>query len=385
MHDVRRRAAVAACLLWAALAAVAAALSLDDVFARLGAGATDADQALVAYSLAPRIVVALLAGAALGLAGALMQAALDNPLAEPSTLGVFAGAQLALGLLAAFAPAVGALGREAAAVAGGGGAAALVLALGWRRKLDPATVVLCGMVVAMVASSLTAALILSRGEYLFALLIWGGGALTQEGWRGSGAIAAALAVAGVGALLLARPLAALVVGETSARGLGVSTPAIRISALALGVLLATTVAAEVGLIAFVGLAAPTFARLAGARSSQTLLVAPAIGAVLLWLADSLVRHVGSDEMIPTGAATAVLGAPLLCGCCRASSSPIARPWSARPGAAIRRGRSPSSRRLASWRSWRRSSSAPTAMAGRFRPCARRSTCCPSALRERRRR
>lgn len=298
-------------LLWGALACVAAVLSLDDVAARLGPGASDVDHALAAYSLAPRIVVALLAGAALGLSGALLQSALDNPLAEPSTLGVFAGAQLALGVAAIVAPALGALGREAAAFAGGAGAAGLVLALGWRRKLDPATVVLCGMVVAMVASSLTAALILSRGEYLFALLIWGGGALTQEGWRASGAIAAALGVGAVGALALSRPLATLAAGETSARSLGAPTPLIRIAALGLGVLLATTVAAEVGLIAFVGLAAPTFARLSGARSSRVLLVAPVIGAILLWLTDSLVRHVGSGETVPTGAATALLGAPLL--------------------------------------------------------------------------
>lgn len=296
-------------LLWGGLACLAAAMSLVDLADMIGAG--DIDRALLAYSLAPRIVVAILAGAALGLSGALLQAALDNPLAEPSTLGVFAGAQLALGIAAVAAPALGGFGREAAAFAGGGGAAALVLALGWRRKLDPATVVLCGMVVAMVASSLTAAIILSQGEYLFALLIWGGGALTQEGWSATGAIAGSLVVAGLGAALLSRPLAMLVAGEASARSLGVPAPAVRIAALGFGVLLATTVAAEVGLIAFVGLAAPAFARLSGARSTRTLLVAPGIGAILLWLTDSLIRHIGTGESVPAGAATALLGAPLL--------------------------------------------------------------------------
>ncbi|PZQ15085.1 MAG: Fe(3+)-hydroxamate ABC transporter permease FhuB [Ancylobacter novellus] len=299
-------------LLWAALAAVAAALSLYDVFARLGAGATEIDRALVVYSLAPRIAVALLAGAALGLAGALMQTALDNLLAEPSTLGVFAGAQLALGIAAVFAPALGPLGREAAAFAGGGGAAALVLALGWRRKLDPATVALCGMVVAMVASSLSASLILSQGEYLFALLIWGGGSLTQEGWGPSGAIAAVLLAGALASVALARPLSVLVAGEESARSLGAPAPAIRIAALGVGVALATTVAAEVGLIAFVGLAAPALARLGGARGAHRLLAAaPAIGAILLWLADGVVQHIGSGETIPTGAVTALIGAPVL--------------------------------------------------------------------------
>lgn len=311
MADAPGKRALWPWLLWTALGLAAIALSLGDVFARLGAGSSEVDRALVVYSLAPRIVAGLLAGAALGLSGALLQSALDNPLAEPSTLGVFAGAQLALGVLAIWAPAAGALGREAAAFAGGGGAAALVLALGWRRKLDPATVVLCGMVVAMVASSLTAALILARGEYLFALLIWGGGSLTQEGWRSSVVIAAVLMV-GFGAFaLLARPLATLALGESTARSLGAPAPAIRIAALGVGVLLATTVAAEIGLIAFVGLAAPTFARMSGARGSATPFAAAAIGAILLSLTDALVRRFGSGETIPAGAATALLGAPLL--------------------------------------------------------------------------
>jgi iron complex transport system permease protein len=304
--------AAGAWLVWLGLAGLAAAVSMAEILPRVGAGASPIDHALLAYSAMPRIVVALVAGAALGLAGALLQSALDNPLAEPSTLGVFAGAQLALGLASSFAPALGSLGREAAAFAGGGGAAALVLALSWRRKLDPVTVVLCGMVVAMVASSLSAALILASGDYLFALLIWGGGSLVQEGWRPSAAIGATLAVGLVAAAIMSRPLATLTAGEDSARSLGAPAPAIRIAALGMGVLLATTVAAEVGLIAFVGLAAPTLARASGARSPGRLFAAaPAIGAILLWLTDGIVQLVGSGETIPTGAATAFLGAPLL--------------------------------------------------------------------------
>ncbi|GLK81673.1 Fe(3+)-hydroxamate ABC transporter permease FhuB [Methylopila turkensis] len=306
------RRGVAPWIVWSVLAALGVFLSLDGVAARLGPGADAVDHALLLYGALPRIAVAALAGAALGLSGALMQRALDNPLAEPSTLGVFAGAQLALGIAALAAPALGPLGREAAAFGGGAGAAALVLALGWRRKLDPVTVALCGMVVAMVASSLTAALILARGDYLFALLIWGGGSLTQDGWRASGAIAAVLLAGGAAAFALRRPLGVLAAGEASARSLGAPAPVIRIAALGIGVALATTVAAEVGLIAFVGLAAPTLARLSGARSAdRTLLAAPAVGAVLLLLTDGVVRHVGSGETVPTGAATAFLGAPLL--------------------------------------------------------------------------
>jgi iron complex transport system permease protein len=299
-------------LTWPALAALAAALALHLVLARLGAGAGPLDHALLAFSVGPRIATALLAGAALGLSGALLQSALDNPLAEPSTLGVFAGAQLALGIVAVIAPTTGAFGREAAAFAGGGLAAAFVVALAWRRRLDPVTVVLCGMVVAMIASSLSAALILAEGDYLFALLIWGGGSLVQDGWRPAATIAAVLAAGMGGAFALARPLGVLAAGESSALSLGAPVPAIRIAALGFGVLLATSVAAEVGLIAFVGLAAPTLARLSGARTMRGVLAgSTAIGAVLLLLTDGVIQHLGEGDAIPAGAATAFLGAPLL--------------------------------------------------------------------------
>ncbi|HEY0292560.1 MAG TPA: Fe(3+)-hydroxamate ABC transporter permease FhuB [Hansschlegelia sp.] len=309
------RSGVVPWVVWTALGALAAALAIGLVSARLGADfepASALDRALLLYGVGPRIATAILVGAALGLAGALMQAALDNPLAEPATLGVSAGAQLGLGLLAIAAPDVGGFAREGAAFLGGTAAVALVIALSWRRGLDPVTVVLCGMIVATIASGLSAALILANGDYLFALLIWGGGSLVQQGWGPAWAIGAALITGGLGAALLARALGVLSAGESGARSLGAPVGAIRTAALGLGVLLATTVAAEVGLIAFVGLAAPALARLSGARSTRhVLLAAPATGAILLWLTDGAVQQFGTGDALPTGAATAFLGAPLL--------------------------------------------------------------------------
>ncbi|WP_020186481.1 Fe(3+)-hydroxamate ABC transporter permease FhuB [Methylopila sp. 73B] len=311
-----REAALRGWAPWLLLGLVAAALWAATLGRHLGAGLTpssELDRLLLLHSLIPRAATALLAGAALGLAGALLQSALDNPLAEPATLGVSAGAQLALTLAALLAPGLGGLGREAVAFAGGAGAVAAVLALTWRRGLDPVSVVLTGMIVAMVASSLSAALILSQGEYLFALLIWGGGSLSQQSWAPAGAIAAALALAALPAALLARPLGVIATGDSGARGLGAPVAAIRLAALGVGVALATTVAAEVGLIAFVGLAGPALARLSGARTTKAVLLAsPLVGAVLLWLADGLVQSLPAGfSQIPTGAATALLGAPLM--------------------------------------------------------------------------
>ncbi|SBW11845.1 fused iron-hydroxamate transporter subunits of ABC superfamily: membrane components [uncultured Alphaproteobacteria bacterium] len=259
----------------------------------------------------PRLVVAPLAGAALGLSGAILQRVLRNPLAEPATLGIAPGAQLALGLAALHAPG---LPPQPVAFVGGAAAAALLLGLTWRRGLEPVAVALAGMMLGLTLSAASAALVLANGEYLFSLLIWGGGSLVQQGWGAVRALAVALALGGCGAALLLRPLALFGLGDDGARGLGLAVGAIRLAALGIAVALATATIAEVGVIAFVGLAAPAIAGLAGARGARArLLAAPPVGALLLSLADGLIQAAAGDagERIPAGVATALLGGPLL--------------------------------------------------------------------------
>jgi ferric hydroxamate transport system permease protein len=269
---------------------------------------------LLLNSVLPRAVVALLSGTALGLSGALLQQVLRNPIADPSTLGISAGAQFAMTTATLFAPALMDSARETVALLGGLAVVAILLTVTWKRGLEPITVVLAGMVVSLIAMALSATLILANGEYMMSLLIWGSGSLTQQGWDHAQAIALALSVSLMGALLLIRPLEILGLDDASARSLGVNLLSLRLLALAVAVWLATTVTAEVGVIGFVGLAAPAFARLCGARSQKDIYVAaPLIGAAILWLADGLVQlaAAGSAEMVPTGAATALLGGPLL--------------------------------------------------------------------------
>ena len=274
----------------------------------------DLNRILLFNSVLPRAAVALLAGAALGLSGALLQQVLRNPIADPSTLGIASGAQLAMTAATLFAPALMDTSRETVALAGGLGAVALLLSLAWKRGLEPVTVVLAGMVVSLIAMALSATLILANGEYMMSLLIWGSGSLTQQGWDHVQAIAITLVVSLVAAFILTRPLEIVGLDDASAKSLGVNLLVLRLLALAIAVWLATTVTAEIGIIGFIGLAAPTFARLCGARSQKDILIAaPLIGAAILWLTDGLVQLAagGSAEMVPTGAATALLGGPLL--------------------------------------------------------------------------
>lgn len=272
------------------------------------------NRVILLYSTLPRAVVAVLAGAVLGLSGLLLQRVLRNPLAEPSTLGISAGAQLAMAAATLYAPMLMAWSQGLVAFAGGIAAVALVLSLTWRRGLEPVSVVLAGMMVALTASSISAALILANGDYLFSLFIWGGGSLVQQGWRPSVALAVRLLIGAGAAMLLLRPLTILGLDDASARNLGVARHTSRFLIIALAVWMATTVAAEVGVIGFVGLAAPALATLSGARSlRQKLLAAPLIGAILLWLTDGLVQLAAGagGERIPTGAGTALLGGPVL--------------------------------------------------------------------------
>lgn len=269
---------------------------------------------ILIYSTLPRAAVALLAGAALGLSGLLLQRVLRNPLAEPSTLGISAGAQLAMASATIYSPALMGYSPGLVAFMGGIAAVALILSLTWRRGLEPVSVALAGMMVALTANSASAALVLANGEYLFSLFIWGGGSLVQQSWDPAITIGTRLAAGLMGTFLLVRPLAILGLDDASARGLGVSLHLSRFLIVALAVWIATTVAAEVGIIGFVGLAAPALASLSSARSlKQRLVATPLIGAVLLWFTDGLVQLAAGPggERVPTGAATALLGGPIL--------------------------------------------------------------------------
>lgn len=274
----------------------------------------DVRQAVVHFSWLPRLTVTLLAGAALGLAGTLMQQVLRNPLASPTTLGVASGAQLALMMVTLFAPSWLLLGREWIAMAGGSLAMALVFALAWRRQLNPVVIVFAGLVINLYLAAISIGLLLFFQEELKGLLVWGSGSLAQNSWSGVSYLLPRLLVAGGLAAVLVRPLAVLELDDASARSLGVSLLQLRLAGLGLAVFVTACVVSVVGLIGFIGLAAPAMVRLLGIRRlGQRLLWGPILGALLLTATDLLLQTLSNvwPVLIPTGAMTALLGAPLL--------------------------------------------------------------------------
>lgn len=274
----------------------------------------DARQAVVHFSWLPRLAICLLAGAALGLAGTLMQQVLRNPLASPTTLGVASGAQLALMMVTLLAPSWLLIGREWVAMAGGSLAMGLVFALAWRRQLNPVVIVFAGLVINLYLAAISMGLLLFFQEELKGLLVWGSGSLAQNSWSGVGYLLPRLLLAAMLAAVLVRPLAVLELDDASARSLGVSLKHLRFAGLGLAVFITACVVSVVGLIGFIGLAAPAMVRLLGVRKlAQRLLWALILGALLLAATDLLLQTLSRfwPVLIPTGAMTALLGAPLL--------------------------------------------------------------------------
>ncbi len=270
-------------------------------------------QAIFYYSALPRIGLSIVAGASLGFAGALFQQILRNPLAEPTTLGASAGAQLALMAATLYAPDLLDFGREEIALAGAAFATLAVFSLAWRDTLSPISLVLSGLIVSLFTGTCGAVLTLFHHDYLQSVFIWSTGALNQSDWSETLYLLPRLAIAAAVTSFVVRPLSIMSLDDEGARSLGLSLRTVRLLALGIAVAISAFVVSAVGIISFIGLAAPALARLSGARRLRDQFIwAPLTGAALLWLADQVVQFLGAVmPEFATGTATALLGAPLL--------------------------------------------------------------------------
>ena len=273
---------------------------------------TDPRQLLFRHAFLPRVAVSVLAGAALGLAGVLLQQVLRNPLAEPTTIGTNAGGSVALTIATLYAPWTLEQGREWVALAGGVLTTLVVFALARGRSFSPISIIIGGLVVSLTCGSASSMLMAANREYSTELFIWQSGSLVQNGDAALFKLASWLALSGIAGFLLIRPLRLLDLSDEGAASLGTRPIVIRLAGMAVAVALSALVVAAVGVISFVALAAPALVRLAGARTlSQRMVWAPLTGAALLWLTDRLVQILPFASEIPAGTATALLGAPLL--------------------------------------------------------------------------
>ncbi|BEO34539.1 Fe3+-hydroxamate ABC transporter permease FhuB [Serratia marcescens] len=273
----------------------------------------DVRQMLFHYSLLPRLTVSLLAGAGLGLVGVLFQQVLRNPLAEPSTLGVAAGAQLGLTIATLWVLPGGEFTRQLAAMVGAIVVGGLVFGVAWGKRMSPVTLILAGLVLGLYCGAVNSLLALFHYDQLQGMFLWGTGALNQQDWSAVQFLLPRLLVAGLLAALLLRPLTLLGLDDGVAHNLGLGLSMARFCALGLAIIFSAMLVSAVGIIGFIGLFAPLMAKMLGARRlAHRMMLAPLLGALLLWLTDQVMLGVTQVwREIPTGAATALFGAPLL--------------------------------------------------------------------------
>ncbi|MFC6154671.1 FecCD family ABC transporter permease [Nocardioides yefusunii] len=265
----------------------------------------------------PRTAVAVAVGAALALAGAVMQALTRNPLADPGILGINAGASLAvvLGVVLGFGSGLGSTVWFAFAGASVAGAGVHVLAGGSGQQRagsgSPARLALAGVTVSAALAAVTEALVLSDQQAFNEFRFWVAGSVEGRGWDVLIAVGPFLLVGGVVALALGPSLNALSMGEETGKALGVRPGRVRALSLLAVTLLAGGATAAAGPIGFVGLAAPMLARaLVGHDHRRVAVLSLLLGPVWVLVADCLARVVIAPEETQVGVVAALIGAPV---------------------------------------------------------------------------
>lgn len=268
----------------------------------------------------PRLAAGLAVGFALGVAGVLLQSLARNALASPDTLAVTGGAYFAVAAVAAFGVSVPFWASGLTAFVGGLAAAGLVLALAGGAGSATTRLILAGSAVALALQAGTSTLLILFQEETTSLFAWGSGSLSQMGMGAFTQAAPVVVVATVLAILLARRLDLLSMGDDAASVLGVPVRSTRMVATVLSVVLTAASVTLAGPIGFVGLCAPVIARLMGRlvpgllRHAALIPTAGLLGAVVVIGADVTIRAVfgAADAMaIPTGVTTTIAGAVVM--------------------------------------------------------------------------
>ena len=257
----------------------------------------------------PRTIVAALVGINLALSGAILQAIMKNPLADPHIIGISSGAGL-LGILVMLTmPAYSYLVTPAAFL-GAMGAAMLIYILAWKNGIRPIRIILAGVAVSAFLSAFISALMILYSDRVHSALIWMVGGLSARSWPHVAMLWPYTLVGGILALFAARHLNILQLGDEMARGLGLPVERTRLMLTAVAALLAASAVSVVGLLGFVGLIVPHAARLMIGSDYRCLLPASAIlGAATLMYSDTFARMAFAPVELPVGIIMAVLGAP----------------------------------------------------------------------------
>lgn len=275
--------------------------------------ANDADELILQSIRLPRVVLALCVGAALAVAGALMQAVAANPLAAPEIMGVNAGAVFVVVLAITIVPSLS--GAPTILLAFGGAAAAgvsvMLLAGSGRGRVSPVRLALAGVTASSLLISLTQVLIIFDENSTDSVLFWLVGGVNFAGWQDVRNLLPWLVLGLLGAFAMARPLNLLALGDDMARGLGQNVERTRVLGSLLVIVLCGAAVSVAGPVAFIGLIIPhIMRRLVGSSYTVLLPLCAAGGGVLVLYADIVSRYVKPPFEVPAGVVTALIGAPI---------------------------------------------------------------------------
>ena len=267
----------------------------------------------------PRNIVGALVGANLAVSGAILQAVMKNPLADPGIVGVSSGAGLAGVIMLIFMPEASILLTPVAFV-GAMLSAAAVYALAWKNGIRPTRIILAGVAVSAFLGSGISALLVFYSDKVQGALLWMVGGLSARSWPQVETLFPYTILGLVLALAGCKALTILSLGDETARGLGVPVERVRFSMTAVAALLAAGAVSVAGLIGFVGLVVPHIVRLIIGTDYKYVIPGSAIlGAGVLVFCDTLGRVAFSPIEIPAGIIMAFLGAPLFLYLLRRSS------------------------------------------------------------------
>ena len=299
----------------------------DVVGVLLGTGTVDESWITIIRQVRlPRAVTALLAGAGLGVGGLQMQTLFRNPLADPFILGISSGASLGVAVVVlligtagtSLVDGLGVLGNAgvAGAAALGAGAVTVLVLLVSRRVASPATVLIIGLMAGYATSAIVSVLLysgLGRVERIRAYISWGFGSFSGTTWSELRVLALAALIGLAIAVATTKPMNALLLGDRYAASMGLHVARSRLLIVVGASILAGTITAFCGPIAFIGVAAPHMTR-GLLRSSDHRLLVPGVvllGATIALLAGLVAQLPGTDATLPLNAVTSLIGAPVV--------------------------------------------------------------------------
>lgn len=270
---------------------------------------TGAQEMIVWNIRFPRNLIGALVGANLAVAGAILQAVMKNPLADPGIIGISSGAGLAGVVMLILYPA-----HEywvtPVAFLGAMGAAVFVYALAWKNGIRPTRIILAGVAVSAFLGSGISALLVFYGDRVQGALLWMVGGLSARSWPQLMTLYPYTLIGMVLAFFGAKQLNVLALGDETARSLGMPVEFVRFSMMAVASLMAAAAVSIAGLIGFVGLVVPHMLRLVIGSDYRFLLPASALGgALIMVVSDTIGRTAFSPIEIPVGIIMAFFGAP----------------------------------------------------------------------------